>query len=117
MKRFQQGPPHAKWLDWESTSEYDTDIDAEVEKLTNKLQTRVDELRALQEQQLMGEETAQIVTRVVQPMVSTMPDPPVVDMDMTVAEVEPGTTMGPGQPAKRMEMLAIFPETSNEQKE
>ncbi len=117
VKRFKQELPDTKWLDWESTSEYDTDIDAEVENLTNKLQTRVDELRALQEQQLMEEETVQLVTWMVQPVVSTMPDPPVVDMHTTVAEAEPETTMGPGQPAKTTEMPTIFTETGDEQKE
>ncbi len=58
MQHFQAEPPNAQWCDWESTSEYDMDIDAEAEKLTSELQTRVSALHALQEQQLMGEDMA-----------------------------------------------------------
>ncbi len=39
VQRFQAGPSDAQWVDWESTSEFNTDIDAEVEKLTSRLQT------------------------------------------------------------------------------
>ncbi len=39
VQRFQAEPPEAQWFDWESMTEYDTDIDNAVEKLTDKLQT------------------------------------------------------------------------------
>ncbi len=114
VQRFQGGPTDAKWADWELTSEYDTDIDTEVENLTNKLQTRVDKLSALQAQQLSGTETAQIMAWVVPPVLTMTPDPPVMDMDTLPAGAEPETTMGPGQPAGGAEMPSLFAETEDE---
>ncbi len=39
VQHFQAEPLDAQWFEWESMSEYDTDIDATVEKLTDQLQT------------------------------------------------------------------------------
>ncbi len=74
MWRFWEGPEDAKWEDWESTSEYDTDIDDAVERLTNDLKARVDDLHALQEQQPPQEETAMLVQQVVLPVASGTPE-------------------------------------------
>ncbi len=39
VQHFQAEPSDAQWYEWESMSEYDTNIDDVVEKLTNELQT------------------------------------------------------------------------------
>ncbi len=95
--------PH--WVNWESTSAYDTDVDAAAEDLTGRLQMRVTELcRPLEAAQLQEALIAEVVTQVVEPVVAMMPTP--VDMDMSGAG--PGTTMGPGMPAQSEEMLLVL---------
>ncbi len=65
MQRFLAEPEGTRWEDWDSMSEYDTEIDGAVEKLTNELWARVEDLHALQQQQPPEEETARIVQKVV----------------------------------------------------
>ncbi len=50
-QRFVMEPEGTRWEDRESTSEYDTDINETVEKLTDELQVMIDGLRDLQSQQ------------------------------------------------------------------
>ncbi len=50
-QRFMESTESAKWEDRESTSEYDTDIDNDIEKLTDELQAMVQVLHDLQAQQ------------------------------------------------------------------
>ncbi len=94
-----------------------TDIDAKAEALANELQTGVKALHALQEQQLPGEVSAQLVMQVVAPVISTTPVPDAAAMDTTAAGAAPETTMGSGQLAKGTEMPTIFAETEEEQQE
>ncbi len=54
-KCFLQEPGNPHWVDWESTSEFDTDCDYQADLITRNLQTRVTALQALQNQQLLGE--------------------------------------------------------------
>ncbi len=72
-QRFVAEPEGTRWEDRESTSEYDTDIDEVVEKLTNELQVMIQGLHDLQAQQLPEEVTAQLVQQVVLPVASEMP--------------------------------------------
>ncbi len=114
-KRFSKELLQVKWADWESMSEFDTDCDTWAEVVTKELQTRVEMLQSLQEQQLPGDTTAQIVAQVVLPVAATVPVPEVVTMDTSAVGAGPAPTMGPGQPATGMEMLFIFGDDDDEQ--
>ncbi len=50
-QRFMEEPEGTQWEDRDPSSEYDTDIDEAVEKLTKDLKAKIDDLHALQEQQ------------------------------------------------------------------
>ncbi len=101
-QRFVMEPEGTRWEDQESTSEYDTDIDDWVEKLTEELQVMVKSLHDLQAQQPSEKETAQLVQQVVLPVASGTPVPPMEVDGTSVA------TMGPGQPATDKNMPDIF---------
>ncbi len=60
--KVEESSPH--WVDWESTSEYDTSCDDQVVSMMQKLQEHVTELQALQATQLLGEAVAKVVTKV-----------------------------------------------------
>ncbi len=102
-QRFLMEPEGTRWEDWDSTSEYDTDIDEKVEKLTNNLQVRIDGLHALQEQQPPEEEVAQLVHQVV-PVESVTPA--LMDVDGALP-----ATMGPGRSDAEESMPPVFVET------
>ncbi len=94
--------PH--WVDWESTSEFNTDCDTVAVDLTEKLQTHITELQSLEAAQLLGVLVAEVVTQVVPPVVVMTPT--LVDMDTTGAG--PESTMGPGMPVQSKEMLLVL---------
>ncbi len=60
-QRFSQESVSGRFEDWESTDEYDTNIDEEVAQLTSNLEERVAQVRELEAEQLSGDMTAQIV--------------------------------------------------------
>ncbi len=76
---------------------------------------RVEMLQSLQEQQLSGEATVQLVAQVVPPVATTIPVPEVMAMDTSAAGAGPASTVGPGQPATGMEMPFIFSNDDDEQ--
>ncbi len=93
------------WVHWESTDEYDTDVDATTEELHGTLQARVEQMQSLEAAQLPEAVIAEVVMHVVAPMVATMLTPE--DMDMTGAG--PGTTsMGPGTPVPSEDMSLVL---------
>ncbi len=109
---MEEGNPH--WVDWESTSEFDTGCDEQVVSMTQKLQEHVMELQALQAAQLLGEVVAEVVMQVVLPVVTTTPIP--VEMDMDTAGARPDSSMGPGLLAPSPVMPLVF-DTDDRQKQ
>ncbi len=102
--KVEPGNPH--WVDWESTSKYDTNCDKQVAHMPEKLQEHVTELQALRDEQLSGEEIAQVVSKVVAPVVTMTPIPEGMDTDAVGARPEP--TMGPGQLSPSPDMPLVF---------
>ncbi len=98
------GQPH--WVDWESTSEYDTECDKHAMKMTEKLQARVAELQSLEAAQLLEAFIAEVVMQVVQPVVATTPI--LTDMDTDMTGPGPESTMGPGMPVQSEEMPLVL---------
>ncbi len=66
--KVESGQPH--WVDWESTSEFDTNCDAAAVDMTGKLQACVKELHSLEAVQLPAELIAEVLTQVVPPVVA-----------------------------------------------
>ncbi len=102
--KVEPGDPH--WVNWESTSEYDTECDEHAVTMTEKLQVRVMELQFLEAAQLPGELIAKVVMQVVQPVVAMMPIQ--IDMDTDMTGAGPESTMGPGMPAPSAEMPLVL---------
>ncbi len=102
--KVELGDPH--WVNWESTSELDTDCDAQAVSMTQKLQEHVMELQTLEAAQLPGEAVAEVVMQVVKPVVTMTPVPTDMDMDMTGAM--PESMMGPGVPVLSPDMLLVL---------
>ncbi len=106
--RFRKHSISGHFEDWESDSEYDTDIENELIQLTDELEARITALHTLEQQQPLEEETAQIVQLVV-PVSAAMPAP---QMEIDNA---PLTTMGPGQVAADDQLPPVFTEGGMEE--
>ncbi len=101
FQRFLLHSPSGKFEDWESTSEYDMDIEKELVQLTSELETRIKDLCSLEEEQPLEEETVQLVQMVIPVSSVTLAPPMEVDGALP-------TTMGPGWASVDGSMLEIF---------
>ncbi len=90
------------WGEWESTDEYDTEVDDMVENLCKRLQSQVMQLQNLEIAQLPGSAIAEVVSQVVPPAAGAPTPAGVEVMDMTGAG--PGSTMGPSMRVQLEEM-------------
>ncbi len=92
----------APWVKWESTDEYNTEVDGVVKNLCKRLQARVMQLQDLELAQLLGPVIAEVVSQVVPPAAGAPTPAGVEVMDMTAAG--PGSMMGPDTPVQSEEM-------------
>ncbi len=91
--------------DWESTSEYDTDIDEDLVHLTGQVQDRITTMRNLEAAQQPVEFVIQEVAAVISVAVpTTTPVPEAMDVDAGLL----APTMGPGTPVQESEMPEVF---------
>ncbi len=58
FNRWAEDQDQVHWVDWESTDEYDMDIDEEVAKMCGRLQERVMQFQSLASRQPPKEEVA-----------------------------------------------------------
>ncbi len=98
------------WVDWESTDEYDTDIDTATEKKCGRLQQRVMQFQSLMTEQLPGAVIAKVVRELLLPVVVALAEA------TDVSAVGPGSTMGPGTPvpSEVMPLVLDAEERANE---
>ncbi len=111
FNRWEADKDQVHWVDWESTDEYDMDIDAAAEQMCEKLQECIMRLQSLEAEQLSGAIIAEIVTDVVLPVVVA----PAKEMDVSAAG--PGATMGPGTPVQLEEMLMVLDAEEREKRQ
>ncbi|MCP4676359.1 MAG: hypothetical protein GY854_12780, partial [Deltaproteobacteria bacterium] len=117
ITRFMKESTTHQFEDWESTSEYDTDIEEELVRLTTEVGERVQGLQELQAAQLPEDQTAQEVQLVVS-TVATEQVPDIWAKDMEVdSTVPPAPTMGPGMAAADTGMPSIFDQPAVEMEE
>ncbi len=109
-QRFCEEPEDARWNKRDSTSEYDTDLNELLVKLTKDLQEHIDSLHTLRDEQPLEEESAALV-QMVMPVESGMPAPSMEVDGATVLQ----TTMGPGWLDAAENMPPIFLEHTEEE--
>ncbi len=92
------------WVNWESTDEYDTDVDTAAQELHKRLQARLQQIQSLEAGQLPEAVVAEIVMQVVESVTVMMPVPE----DMDTSGAGPGASMGPGMPVQSKDMPVVL---------